>query len=360
MRILQLRAADVTDLFSFPNTRCYPNKKRNAKKMVEEKVLPGRKGLGKNESFIFLWFLRRFSVKLANPLLVPLYSFSLHELWFAFSSSNSFDCKKKEKHREGRKVVETKSSPWMGEERRGRRSLAAFIIIIILFSNENQSRVPWTCLRVDTQWGSFFHCEPTPFVLSRSFQALACPPIIRGQAASNYFISASAGADKRRRIDPFSFGRPSTCIALSPPKHRQLFPPRYFPRSNEKFDRVERFSRCFLSTSNRVFLLYCVFHKDRDRTLSEARLVSQAFAFKPTRLSGIIRKSFCKDYIYYWTKNVLYRQFVQVYGRRGRNTYLYARFEQISRTLLVYKTQQRRRGNCLMGSIRSPESVPVM
>lgn len=46
-------------------------------------------------------------------------------------------------------------------------------------------------------------CTPIPFALSRSFHSV--PPIIRGQAASNYFIGASAVPDKRPRIDPFSF-----------------------------------------------------------------------------------------------------------------------------------------------------------
>lgn len=76
-------------------------------------------------------------------------------------------------------------------------------IIIILFRSENQSRVPRTLAENRYTMGIIPLCTPIPFALSRSFHSV--PPIIRGQAASNYFIGASAVPDKRPRIDPFSF-----------------------------------------------------------------------------------------------------------------------------------------------------------
>lgn len=76
-------------------------------------------------------------------------------------------------------------------------------IIIILFRSENQSRVPRTLAENRYTMGIVPLCTPIPFALSRSFHSV--PPIIRGQAASNYFIGASAVPDKRPRIDPFSF-----------------------------------------------------------------------------------------------------------------------------------------------------------
>lgn len=63
---------------------------------------------------------------------------------------------------------------------------------------------------------------------------------------------------------------------------------------------------------------YCIAFSTRTVIELCRKLVSflKHFLLNQPRLSRIIRKSFCKDYIYYWTENILYRQFVQVYGRR--------------------------------------------
>lgn len=118
-------------------------------------------------------------------------------------------------------------------------------------------------------------CTPIPFALSRSFHSV--PPIIRGQAASNYFIGASAAFPINAQGSiPSVFGRPSTCTALSSAKYRLLLSPLDFPRLNGKFNRARRrFSR--RSPGHRkqpsVILFYRVFNKDRDWAASKALLL---------------------------------------------------------------------------------------
>ena len=139
-------------------------------------------------------------------------------------------------------------------------------IIIILFRSENQSRVPRTLAENRYTMGIVPLCTPIPFALSRSFHSV--PPIIRDQAASNYFIGASAAFPINAQGSiPSVFGRPSTCTALSSAKYRLLLSPLDFPRLNGKFNRARRrFSR--RSPGHRkqpsVILFYRVFNKDRD------------------------------------------------------------------------------------------------
>ena len=139
-------------------------------------------------------------------------------------------------------------------------------IIIILFRSENQSRVPRTLAENRYTMGIVPLCTPIPFALSRSFHSV--PPIIRGQAASNYFIGASAVPDKRPRIDPFSFRSAEHVYRIVLRKvSAATFSARFSTVEREIQPRPTPFFTPFPRPSRKqpsVILFYRVFNKDRD------------------------------------------------------------------------------------------------
>lgn len=139
-------------------------------------------------------------------------------------------------------------------------------IIIILFRSENQSRVPRTLAENRYTMGIVPLCTPIPFALSRSFHSV--PPIIRGQAASNYFIGASAVPDKRPRIDPFSFRSAEHVYRIVLRKvSAATFSARFSTVEREIQPRPTPFFTPFPRPSRKqpsVILFHRVFNKDRD------------------------------------------------------------------------------------------------
>lgn len=118
-------------------------------------------------------------------------------------------------------------------------------------------------------------CTPIPFALSRSFHSV--PPIIRGQAASNYFIGASAVPDKRPRIDPFSFRSAEHVYRIVLRKvSAATFSARFSTVEREIQPRPTPFFTPFPRPSRKqpsVILFHRVFNKDRDWAASKALLL---------------------------------------------------------------------------------------